>query len=102
MYRDLAEAVEDLKENGYSNLFEDKKLRKIIDSDQMPDFIGKLKIQGVYHFDEGTDPGDECTLYVLKLPDQRNGYIILSYGIYKDPEKADLIDELKKLEKKLT
>jgi len=100
MYRDLAEAVENFKDKGYCNLYEDQNFRKLAGSEKMPDYINKMKIKEVYHFDEGTDPGDESTLYLLQQPDQTNCYMVLSYGMYKDPEKANLVDALKKLEGK--
>lgn len=98
MYKDLAHAVEDIKNKGYRNLFEDQKTKRLIESDDMHKAVGNLEIEKIYHFDEGTDPGDESTLYTVKQPDQSKWYIILSYGMYKDPDKTDFIDALKKLE----
>lgn len=100
MYRDLAHAVEDLKEKKFRNLSEDETYGKYIRKGKFPPEFRQINIDNIYRFDEGTDPGDESTLYTLKLPDGSKGFLVLGFGIYKDPTKSELIDELKKLENK--
>lgn len=93
-YKDLADAVEDLKRQGYSNL------SKQLDGDPqtLPEEIERMSILHTYRFDGGTDPSDESTLYLLEFEDDKKGFIVLGYGTYRDPEKSRLIEALKKLE----
>ena len=100
MYNDLADAVEGLKEKGYLNLSEDETFGKVIREGKVPPEIRETTIVETYRFDEGTDPGDESTLYVLERPDGSKGFLVLSFGMYKDPQKTALIDELQKLKKR--
>ncbi|MEX1063543.1 MAG: hypothetical protein WEC12_08060 [Balneolaceae bacterium] len=98
MYTDLAHAVEDLKEQGFRNLLKDKKTGEDMQSGELPDDLEGTTILQTFRFDKGTDPGDEATVYVLELPDKSRGFLVLSFGVYQDPDKARLIDQLKKLE----
>jgi len=98
MYNDLAEAVEDLKEKGIRDLSTEEKIGKDIQSGKVPPQLKNMKIIETFRFEEGTDPGSESTLYLLELPDKSKGFIILSFGMYKDPEKAAFIEELNKLD----
>ena len=99
MYNDLADAVEQLEEEGVRNLSHNKHQNDFLALMNNPDMVSQTSILGTYTFDECTDPGDEATLYILQLPEQKKGYLILGFGKYQDPEKADLIDMLKELEK---
>jgi hypothetical protein len=100
MYNDLADAVEGLKEQGYLNLSDDETFGKDIRKGKVPPEIRDTTIVETYRFDEGTDPGDESTLYVLERPDGSKGFLVLSFGMYRDPKKSALIDELHKMEKR--
>ncbi|MFH1805745.1 MAG: phosphoribosylpyrophosphate synthetase [Pseudomonadota bacterium] len=46
--------------------------------------------------DNGTDPGDDATLYLIEAPDGIKGTMIVPSSFYTDPEKADLIDHLQR------
>lgn len=100
MYKDLAHAVEDLKKKKFQNLSEDETFGKYIREGRVPPEFNKIIIEHTYRFDEGTNPGDESTLYTLRLPDGNKAFLVLSFGMYKDPVKSELIDELRKLENK--
>jgi hypothetical protein len=98
MYTDLAHAVEDLESKGISNLSNDEEFGEDIRTGRIPEQIKRMKIIETHRFESGTDPGDESTLYILELPDSSRGYLILSFGMYRDPDKSALIEELRKLE----
>lgn len=94
MYTDLAEAVEDLKKKGYENLFEPDGDVFFTSKLGLREEVQNIKISGTWQFDQGTDPGDESTLYALETKGGVKGYIITSYGAHVDPEKARLVDRL--------
>ncbi|MFU8861090.1 MAG: hypothetical protein ACNA8K_11775 [Cyclonatronaceae bacterium] len=94
MYTDLAEAVEDLKKKGYENLFEPDGDVLYSSKLDLRVEVKNIEITGTWQFDQGTDPGDESTLYALETKDGVKGYIITSFGAHVDPKKARLIDQL--------
>jgi hypothetical protein len=98
MYNELAEAIEDLKKKGYRNLSNDENFGPDIRDGKVPADFKNMKLIASYRFETGTSAGDESTLYVIELKDKSKGFLILSFGMYKDPKKAELVDTLHKLE----
>ena len=96
MYHDLAEAVEESKDKGYTHLFEVKKDCLKCDLDDSEFGIDKLHIVTSYHFDQGTDPGDDASLFLIETESGIKGYLIAGATIYKDREKAEFLDSLLK------
>jgi hypothetical protein len=45
-------------------------------------------------FDNGTDPGDDVTMYLIESRSGPQGYLILSDSFHTDPRKAAFIDAL--------
>lgn len=95
-YRDLADAVEDLKKKGAKSLSDILEL----EPDELRKKLEKVRIAQTYHFDGGTNPGDESTLYLFELDDNSRGFLVLGFGTYRDPAKSEMIRLLKKLEQK--
>ncbi len=98
MYKGLADAIEDLKSKGLRNLSSDKNFGPQIREGQVPSDFSGMTLLNSYRFEEGTSAGDESTLYVIELADKSKGFIVLSFGMYKDPAKAELVEALQKLE----
>lgn len=96
MYKDLADAVESLKEKGFDHVFElgeDNITCKSLDAEYSPD---ELTILESHSFDKGTDPGSESSVHAIKSSDGVKGILVISYGVYVDPGKAKVIDRLLK------
>lgn len=94
MYQDLADAIEDIRKKGYNHLFEvhDDRLKcKKID-ELFP--IETLRIVASYQFDQGTDPGDDSSLYLIETDSGVKGYLVGGTTIYRDREKAEFLDRL--------
>ncbi len=94
MYKDLADAVESLKENGYDHTFEMKDHCITCHELQAEYDPTDLSIVESHSFDAGTDPGSESTVHAIKSKDGIKGTLVLSYGMHVDPDKAELIDKL--------
>ncbi len=93
MYKDLAHAVEELKNNGIENLFikdDDQYLKNLLSK------VSHMQIVNCYEFDMGTDPGDESSLYIVETPEKEKKYVVISYGAHVNPNKAKFIDALLK------
>ncbi len=55
-----------------------------------------LKIVHSNSVDQGTDPGDGATLYMIEASDGTKGMMIIPTSFHTDPDKAQLIDELRR------
>ena len=58
------------------------------------DFANELRIVEYVTFDNGTDPGDDVTMYLIESTSGLKGYLILSDSFHADPRKAAFIDAL--------
>jgi len=94
MYKNLAEAIEDAREKGYTRLFEVegqcltcRELDRKFDAEE-------LEIAASYHFDRGTDAGDDASLYLIESNSGIKGYLVTSYTTHRNREKAEFLDKL--------
>lgn len=46
--------------------------------------------------DQGTDPGDDATLFMIEAKDGTKGVMILADAFHADPQKAEIIDILRR------
>lgn len=46
--------------------------------------------------DQGTDPGDDATLYMIEARDGTRGTLIVPSSFYTDHDKAELVDHLQR------
>jgi hypothetical protein len=58
------------------------------------DIKNGLHIVEYVTFDNGTDPGDDVTMYLIESRSGPQGYLILSDSFHTDPRKAAFIDAL--------
>lgn len=94
MYNDLADAVESMKEKGFTHSFKISE-NAITCTDLNRNFdIDELTIIDSYSHQTGTDPGNESTVYAIESKDGIKGTLIIGFGIYSNPQKANLIDKL--------
>ncbi|MDP2699284.1 phosphoribosylpyrophosphate synthetase [Thalassospira sp.] len=91
----VAELQEQASRKGFSHSF-------IVDDDGVRcDGEGKiyqasdLKIIHSEMVGEGTDPGDDATLYMIEARDGAKGTMIIPSSFHTDQNKADLIDHLR-------
>lgn len=99
MYLDLAEAVESLKEQGYTYVFgleEDCITCDPLEKDFTPE---ELSVVESHSFDQGTDPGSESSVHAITTASGVKGLLILSYGMYVDRAKTALVDQILKSSK---
>ena len=46
--------------------------------------------------DHGTDPGDDATIFMIEAKDGLRGMLIVPDSFHTDPDKADLVDHLRR------
>ncbi len=90
-YRNLLEAVNGLKQRGYTYDFnyEDACLHcdKISERYKPAD----LKITEYYRFEGMSDPEDNSVIYAIESKDGHKGILIDAYGAYSDEHKSAFI-----------
>ncbi|HAH51952.1 MAG TPA: hypothetical protein DF712_09500 [Balneola sp.] len=96
MYQDLADAVESMKEKGFTHTYTISE--NVITCEELEtEFdVDNLKIVDSYSHDSGTDPGSESTVYCIESNEGVKGTLVIGFGMYSDPNKAKLIDRLLK------
>jgi hypothetical protein len=94
MYSDLSEAIADVRQRGYTHVFDyaEGGLGASELAQSYP--LEKLRIVDSIALDTGTDPGDDATLYLIESEDGVKGYLAMPAGQFADPAKAALIDRL--------
>ncbi len=86
--KDLADFQVEVIARGYTHDF-------AIDSKSVAaDITNELHIVESVSFDNGTDPGDDVTIYLIESRGGPHGYLILSDSFHADPRKAAFIDAL--------
>ncbi len=94
MYEDLADAVESLKDKGYTHTFEPGE--KCVFCPQLDqEFpLEEIKIVKKYTFNQDTDPGNESSVFALESESGVKGTLIFSFGTYIDRDEAHVINYL--------
>ena len=88
MANDLADYQADAIARGYTHNFG-------FDLKSAPaDRANDLRVVEYVTFDNGTDPGDDVTMYLIESTAGLKGYLILSDSFHADPRKAALINSL--------
>lgn len=91
---DLAELLEDVRARGYDSNFSVRKGQlHCPDTGEVRD-ADDARIVDSRSVDQGTDPGDDATIYLIELRDGRRGYLLVSDSFHADPANARFIDRL--------
>ncbi|MFN8285513.1 MAG: phosphoribosylpyrophosphate synthetase [Chitinophagales bacterium] len=93
-YATLIDALEDLKNQGYTLDFNLKEnyIECTTSGKQLPP--DEFEITGVYRFEGMTNPSDQTVLYAVEGKDGTKGTIVSGYGIYADPISSELVKKL--------
>lgn len=94
MYKDLADAVESMKEQGFTHTYQINEDTISCEELEKEFDIEDLTIVSSYTQNQGTDPGSESTVYSIRSKNGIKGILVIGFGIYSDPTKAKLIDQL--------
>jgi hypothetical protein len=91
-YYTVAEAVNGLKERGYTIDFN-------LEADCITCSSSKLRpaefeITEVYRFEGNSDPADEAIVYAIESRDGRKGVLVNGFGISADEIEQEMIEKL--------
>lgn len=95
MAKDLAALMDEARERGLEHdiFFGEGCFRCEATGELIPakeaQIIDTLMVAG------GSNPGDDATLYLLEAPSGTKGFLIVPTAAHTDPDKIDLIDDLK-------
>ncbi len=91
---DLADLLAHAAEKGYSSNFscEGDQLRCADTGDCFD--IDEARVVDSRSVDQGTDPGDDATLYLIETRSGRRGFIVVGDSFHADPRNALFIDRL--------
>lgn len=93
---DLAELMSRAAEHGYTSNFScsGDTLTCANTGDRFG--IDEARIVKSHFVDQGTDPGDDATLYLIETTQGRRGFVVVSDSFHADPRNALFIDRLLK------
>ena len=63
-------------------------------ADRTAQAVNELRVVDSRTFDNGTDPGDDVTMYLIDSASGQKGYLIVADSFHTDPGKAAFIDAL--------
>lgn len=98
-YETVSEAVNDLKQRGYTANLSVEAEKDCLASDSpfaelSPD---QFSIDEVYRFEGMTDPGDEMIVYAISSHDDTiRGVVVNAFGIYSSYRSSRLVEHLVK------
>lgn len=95
MAKDLAALMDEARERGFEHdiFFGDGCFRCEATGELIP--ARDAKIVDTLMVAGGSNPGDDATLYLLQAPSGTKGFLIVPTSAHTDPDKIDLIDDLK-------
>ena len=93
---DLVDLQELARSRGFSHVFSASDNHVMCDGKQAKYHADELTIIDCTTVDNGTDPGDDATLYMIEANDGTRGMLIVPDSFHTDPDKADLVDHLRR------
>ena len=93
-YETLSEAMNKLKEQGFTYEFDFKDAHLCCGSENREYGSDELKIVEVHRFEGITDPEDSSILYAVESNDGAKGLVIDAYGMYADAEKTEFMSSI--------
>jgi hypothetical protein len=91
-YANVADAVAQLKAQGYDLDFELKDNKLIAGDKSYP--ATDFEITDVYRYEGQSDPADEATVYALASGDSLKGILVTGYGASFDEASAETLKQL--------
>lgn len=95
-YNTLIEALEDLKQRGYSEEFELEPACIFCKAKNLRFKPEEFEIAEVYRFEGMSDPDDNSVLYAVRGKDGTKGIIVDAYGPYAQNLDFELAEKLKR------
>lgn len=90
--KDLAETLARVAKRGYTEAFDVSEGRLHWRGGAHD--VEEVSLADTLFIDQGTDPGDDVTVYLLQTESGTRGYLVIPDSPHIDPGKAQFIDRL--------
>src|ERR1700743_3585233 len=91
-YATVTEAIEQLKQQGYTLDFNLEENRLICGNDTYP--ADEFEIVDLYRYEGPSDPADEATVYALAHAPGTKGILVSGYGVWADDVAEETLKRL--------
>ena len=93
-YDTVTEAVEDLRQRGYTIDFNLEADRICCDKTPLALAPSEFEITEVYRFEGNSDPADEAIVFAIESKKGQKGVLVNGFGISADKMGAEMIKKL--------
>jgi hypothetical protein len=93
-YDTLTEALNGLRDQGFTRDYNLKNDRLTCQQDDLELHPGDFDIVNVFRFEGQTDPGDEAVLYAVESKDGQKGTLVDAYGPYSEAITPEMAEKL--------
>ena len=91
-YATVSEAIEQLKNQGYTLEFSLKQDHFVTSDKEYP--AEDFEITDLYRYEGASDPGDEAVVYALSSPAGVKGTLVTGYGVSTDDLFGEILKQL--------
>lgn len=93
-YDTVAEAVQGLKQRGYTIDFNLEPDRLICHKTPLSLGPSDFEIAEIYRFEGNSDPADEAAVYAIESKDGRKGLLVTGFGISAEGAGEEMVEKL--------
>lgn len=94
VYDTVAEAVQGLKQRGYTIDFNLEPDRITCPKTPLSLKPSEFRITEVYRFEGNSDPADEAVVYAIESADGQKGVLVNGFGISSDEIGEEMVEKL--------
>lgn len=95
-YETLSEAINALREQGYTTDFNLKQNCIVCKEDKYRFSHNEFHIDKSFRFDVDENPTDQSVLYAISSTDKKvKGILVNGYGVYSEPMTNEMLEKLK-------
>ncbi|MEO5911143.1 MAG: phosphoribosylpyrophosphate synthetase [Pelobium sp.] len=93
-FETLSEAMNGLKEKGFTYEFDYKDSCLVEGSGGKEFNANQLKVVEIHRFEGMSNPDDNTILYAIDCSDGSKGLVVDAYGMYADPDKTAFMSDI--------
>ena len=93
-YDTVAEAVNGLKQRGYSIDFNLEPNRLVCHQTKLSLSPEDFEITEIYRFEGNSDPADEAAVYAIESANGQKGLVVTGFGISAEGLAEDMVEKL--------
>lgn len=91
---DMAELLDDVRKRGFTHSFTCRDNALHCSDSDVPVTLDDAWVVESQTVDQGTDPGDDATIYLIETRSGMRGFLIVGTSFHADPRDAAFLDKL--------